>query len=103
MKISKGTNNMAVFTVMSDYDGYSNGVFGTFTTEKNALDFVSDMAASDPEMLELEELANDTINDMQWTGLLLTEQKLDIGNDWGYNVAKIYWDKENNVAVRVDQ
>lgn len=89
---------MAVFTVMSDYEGYVNGVFGTFTTEKNALDFANDMVANNPEMFYIESL-----NGMQWTGLLLFEQKLDIGDDWGYNVAKIYWDKENGVAVRIDQ
>ena len=92
---------MKVFTALSNYESQANSFFGTFTTEKEALDFVGDVIATDFAMLELEELANDTVNGMVYTGMLLFEQELDKGN-WGYAPAKIYWDKENCVAVRVD-
>ena len=90
---------MKLFTVMNNY---TDNIFGTFATEKEALDFVSDVIATDFAMLEVEKLANDTVNGMSWTGMFLFEQELNRGEEDGYTASKIYWDKEECVPVRVD-
>lgn len=90
---------MKLFTVMNSY---TDNVFGTFATEKEALDFISDVIATDFAMLEVEELTNDTVNGMSWTGMFLFEQELNCGEEDGYTASKIYWDKEECVPVRVD-
>ena len=90
---------MKAFTVMNNY---TDNVFGTFATEKEALNFISDVIATDFAMLEAEELVNDTVNGMSWTGMFLFEQEFNRGEEDGYAASKIYWDKEECVPVRVD-